>query len=187
MNDRSDHTADIGATYMQRYENLVSEALTQICDKVKAKQGRITLFAVPDTWDEDNSRVKEEVVDNSVALTIDKGAGNITMYPIDFFDNNGYISVLLVDDYGDYPRLYANEMDDITVCQLADFLVRHCGLNNKPLVQPVTGRYIVLETHGGPEYVGVCTDENGNNLVFYTREEAEEEAAQCQDGLVVEI
>ena len=47
--------------------------------------------------------------------------------------------------------------------------------------------YIVLETHGGAQYAIVCTDENGNNLVFDTREEAEAEAADCQDGIVVEI
>jgi len=32
-----------------------------------------------------------------------------------------------------------------------------------------------------------CTDENGNNLVFDTREEAEAEAAECQNRLVIEI
>jgi len=47
--------------------------------------------------------------------------------------------------------------------------------------------YIVIETHGGPEYATICTDENGNNLVFDTADEAEAEAADCQDGLVVEI
>jgi hypothetical protein len=47
--------------------------------------------------------------------------------------------------------------------------------------------FIVLETHGGAEYAIVCTDTDGNNLVFDTREEAEAEAADCQDGIVVEI
>jgi hypothetical protein len=47
--------------------------------------------------------------------------------------------------------------------------------------------YIILESHGGAEYTIVCTDENGNNLVFDTREEAEAEAAQCQDGVIVEL
>jgi len=47
--------------------------------------------------------------------------------------------------------------------------------------------FIILETHGGPQYVIVCMDENGDNLVFDTLEEAEAEAAQCQDGIVVEI
>jgi hypothetical protein len=187
MENLSNHTAGIAETYIQRYSNLVSEALAQVRWIVKAQQGRITLFASPDTWDEDNSRIKEEVIDNSVALIIDRGAGNSTMYPIDFFDNNGYISVLLVDEYGDYPRIYADEMDDTTVCQLADFLVKTFGMNNKVSVQPTTARYIVLETHGGPEYTIVCMDESGNNLVFETREEAETEAADCQDGIVVEI
>jgi hypothetical protein len=47
--------------------------------------------------------------------------------------------------------------------------------------------YIVLELHGGPEYAAITTDENGNNRVFKTREHAEVEAADCQDGLVVEL
>jgi hypothetical protein len=45
--------------------------------------------------------------------------------------------------------------------------------------------YIVIEKHGGPEYAIIATDENGNNLVFETPEEAEKEAGDCQDGLVV--
>jgi hypothetical protein len=47
--------------------------------------------------------------------------------------------------------------------------------------------YIVIETHGGPEYATICTDEIGNNLVFEGIEEAEAEAADCQDGIVVEL
>ena len=47
--------------------------------------------------------------------------------------------------------------------------------------------YIVIETHGGPEYAIIVTDTDGNNLVFETPEEAETEAADCQDGLVVEM
>jgi len=47
--------------------------------------------------------------------------------------------------------------------------------------------YIVIETHGGPEYAIIATDENGNNLVFETLEEAQDEADDCQEGLVVFI
>lgn len=47
--------------------------------------------------------------------------------------------------------------------------------------------FIVIECHGGPQYAAICTDEEGNNLVFDTREEAETEANDCQDGLVVEL
>lgn len=47
--------------------------------------------------------------------------------------------------------------------------------------------FIVIETLGGAEYATIVTDIEGNNLVFDTREEAEQEAADCQDGLVVEI
>jgi hypothetical protein len=45
--------------------------------------------------------------------------------------------------------------------------------------------YIVIETLGGPEYAIIVTDQDGNNKVFDTEEEAEEEASDCQDGLVV--
>ena len=47
--------------------------------------------------------------------------------------------------------------------------------------------FIVIETHGGAEYAAIVTDRGGNNLVFDSREEAEAEAADCQDAIVVEI
>jgi len=47
--------------------------------------------------------------------------------------------------------------------------------------------YIIIEAHGGPEYAIICTDTDGNNLIFDTIEEAEAEAANCQDGHIVEI
>jgi len=47
--------------------------------------------------------------------------------------------------------------------------------------------YMIIETHGGPQYAIIVTDTNGDNLVFETLEEAEKEAADCQDGLVIEI
>jgi hypothetical protein len=47
--------------------------------------------------------------------------------------------------------------------------------------------FIIIECHGGAEYAIICTDENGNNLVFESQEEAEVEANECQDGVIVEI
>ena len=47
--------------------------------------------------------------------------------------------------------------------------------------------FILIECHGGAEYAAICTDENGNNLVFENRKDAEAEAADCQDGLIVEL
>jgi len=47
--------------------------------------------------------------------------------------------------------------------------------------------YIVLETFGGPEYTSIVTNEDGINKVFLTKAEAEIEASDCQDGIVVEI
>lgn len=49
------------------------------------------------------------------------------------------------------------------------------------------GTYIVLECHGGPEYAIVVTNSDGNNKVFTSYSEAQKEADQCQDGMVVEI
>jgi len=47
--------------------------------------------------------------------------------------------------------------------------------------------FIVIECHGGAGYAIICTDENGNNRVFDNREDAEVEASDCQDGIIVEI
>lgn len=47
--------------------------------------------------------------------------------------------------------------------------------------------YIIIESFGGAEYAIIAMDEQGNNLVFETREEAEAQATQCQDGIVIEL
>ncbi len=47
--------------------------------------------------------------------------------------------------------------------------------------------FLVIECHGGAEYAIICTDGDSNNLVFEEQEAAEAEAADCQDGRVVEI
>ena len=47
--------------------------------------------------------------------------------------------------------------------------------------------YIVIETHGGAVYAIIVTDENGENKVFDDKIEAEAEAADCQDGIVIEL
>jgi hypothetical protein len=47
--------------------------------------------------------------------------------------------------------------------------------------------YIVIECFCGPEYAIIVTDQEGNNCVFENREDAETEAADCQDGIVVEL
>ena len=53
-----------------------------------------------------------------------------------------------------------------------------------PLI-PFLVSYIVIEKFGGPEYAVIATDENGNNLVFDEYDQAEQEAKNCQQGLVV--
>ena len=47
--------------------------------------------------------------------------------------------------------------------------------------------YLVIETHGGPEYATIVTDEEGNNKLFDTPEDAQAEADQCQDGRVIKL
>jgi len=47
--------------------------------------------------------------------------------------------------------------------------------------------YIVIETHGGAAYAIIVTDENGENKVFDDKCAAEAEAADCQDGIVIEL
>lgn len=47
--------------------------------------------------------------------------------------------------------------------------------------------YLVLKMHGSAEFVTICTDEEGNNLIFVNRRDAKEEASNCRDGLVIEI
>lgn len=47
--------------------------------------------------------------------------------------------------------------------------------------------YIVVETQGGADYAIIVTDENGQNKVFDNEADAETEAADCQDGIVVEL
>ncbi|MDB5004363.1 MAG: hypothetical protein JWQ34_2588 [Mucilaginibacter sp.] len=47
--------------------------------------------------------------------------------------------------------------------------------------------YIIIEAIGGAECAIIVTDENGSNLIFDTKEEAEIEATDCQDCIIVEI
>jgi len=47
--------------------------------------------------------------------------------------------------------------------------------------------YIVIEKFGGPEYATIVTDEGGNNKVFNNFDDAQNEANDCQDGIVIEI
>jgi hypothetical protein len=47
-------------------------------------------------------------------------------------------------------------------------------------------RYIVIEDFD-PAYPWIVTNTDGIPLIFETKEEAEEEASQCQNGKVVEL
>lgn len=47
--------------------------------------------------------------------------------------------------------------------------------------------YIVIEKFGGAEYATIVIDENGKNKVFETIEEAQGEADECQDGIVIKV
>lgn len=47
--------------------------------------------------------------------------------------------------------------------------------------------YIIIETHGGPVYATIATDEDGNNLLFETYEEAMQAAGDFQEPIIVEV
>jgi len=47
--------------------------------------------------------------------------------------------------------------------------------------------YIIIEAFGGADYAIIVTDENGQNKVFDELADAEAEAADCQDGIVIEL
>jgi hypothetical protein len=47
--------------------------------------------------------------------------------------------------------------------------------------------FIVIETLGGAEYAAIVIDHDGNNMFFYKKEDAESEAADCQQGVIVEL
>lgn len=47
--------------------------------------------------------------------------------------------------------------------------------------------FIVIEIHGGAQYATIVTDENGQNKIFDTNEEAQKEANECQHGIIVEV
>jgi len=47
--------------------------------------------------------------------------------------------------------------------------------------------YIVIEKHGGAQYSIIVTNENGETKVFYRKEDAQIEANDCQDAIIVEI
>jgi hypothetical protein len=47
--------------------------------------------------------------------------------------------------------------------------------------------FIVIEKHGGAEYAIIVTNEEGENKIFETREEAQIEAEDCQDAIIVEL
>jgi len=47
--------------------------------------------------------------------------------------------------------------------------------------------FLVIECHGGAQYAAICTDTDGNTLVFDNRADAEAEASECQDGIIIEL
>lgn len=47
--------------------------------------------------------------------------------------------------------------------------------------------YIVIEKHGGAQYATIVTDENGDNKVFENKADAQIEADDCLDGMVIQM
>ena len=48
-------------------------------------------------------------------------------------------------------------------------------------------QFIVLELHGGAEYACICSNEDGTVKVFDNINDANEEAKDCQKGMVVRL
>lgn len=47
--------------------------------------------------------------------------------------------------------------------------------------------FIVIEAFGGAQYATVCTNDDGENMVFDTKDEAEAYSADCQNPIIVEV
>jgi hypothetical protein len=47
--------------------------------------------------------------------------------------------------------------------------------------------YIVIENFPDPEYAAIVTNEDGVNKVFNTSAEAQAEADDCQNGIIIEL
>lgn len=66
--------------------------------------------------------------------------------------------------------------------------VQAVDLFYSPLTEPKTdGEFLILELNGGAQFAAICTDGDGNNLVFANRKDAVAEAAECQIGFIVEL
>lgn len=47
--------------------------------------------------------------------------------------------------------------------------------------------YIIIELHGGPEYAHILINEDGSNMVFNSIEDAELEAKNCQEPVIIDF
>lgn len=47
------------------------------------------------------------------------------------------------------------------------------------------GRYVIIDDFNG--YINLVLDKNGNTKVFDTLQEAQDEAKECQNGMVVKL
>ena len=75
--------------------------------------------------------------------------------------------------------LYTNATSRMIV-----YTIRH--FTEYKFLKEVNEMFIVVECHGGAEFAIVCTDINGDNLIFDTKEVAEDYANnECQNGVAV--
>lgn len=48
--------------------------------------------------------------------------------------------------------------------------------------------YIVIDNHGAVKWINICTNENGENIIFDEEADAELYAKEeCHNGIVVEV
>jgi len=93
--------------------------------------------------------------------------------------------------FGGYPAIFSNHCVEQygLRCSKSERFRQAVALFYQPLQTELASQnqYLVLEAHGGLVYAAICTDADGNNLVFDDRKTAEKEAANCQAGFVVAI
>jgi len=47
--------------------------------------------------------------------------------------------------------------------------------------------FIVIEHDGSAKWAAIVTNEEGENKTFLTKEEAQKEVDECQNGIIVEL
>ena len=78
-----------------------------------------------------------------------------------------------------------------TTCTLlVQFITSYINNNPTNLFETpgiIEGTFLVLEVFGGPETAMIVVDEEGSNKIFDNNIEAQQEADECQEGMIIQI